>query len=290
MFNCLKFLFLGNVAFISGGSNLASTEIYSPNGLCSLSLAPMPLVNDGHFLFLRNKNIISCGGSGTYDCFIYYTTNNTWAPYITAQWAFPPFSVYNNQLFYSGYGNVAQLLDLSTKVWSTWPLAPTNTYGGCQVTWRDAFIRFGGFDKANWALKFNHTTQNWTTLAVDMPMNIYLSGCTLMADDKLLVVGSSKAPGEKTTVYDLNTNQWISNGTFDSTMYILYVVNYGTRYFAHFALRNVATNIVQEFHPSNNSFTNVAFPLKVDRTGSPAVVSVPAKLFRNILPTCSGVS
>jgi hypothetical protein len=57
-----------------------------------------------------------------------------------------------------------------------------------QVTWQDTFIRFGGSDLMRAILQFNHTTQNWTTVAqYSSPFNIMNSGCALISDQVKLL-------------------------------------------------------------------------------------------------------
>ena len=243
----------------------------------------MPTINIRHGLVLRNKEIIACGGQVDYNCFIYFIANNSWTIYRTAGASNLPYTVYNQKLYFSGGSGSSLVLDLTNNTWSTWPLAPINNAGSCQVPFRDGFIRFGGTSSINVVLKFNHTTQNWTTLASNAP-NSYFSGCTLFTNDKVLLVGH----GAKYNVYDLISNQWIYNGTLFTTMMNMGVVTLGNRIFI---LQGPETkiNIVQEFNPIDYSFTNVSYRLQQIRD-SMAAVAVPAKLFRALFPTCMGVS
>lgn len=276
---------IGNVAFVSGGNYLTSVELYSPNGLCSFSLAPMPIAMARHGLALRNKEIIACGGTGTPYCYIYFITNNTWSPFNTFAASVLPYTVYNGKLYFSGDGTTPLALDLGNNTWSTWPLAPKNNYGSCQVAWRDSFVRFGGWNNPDWVLKFNHTTQNWTILAINTP-TFFFSGCTLLSGDKVFLAGS----GAKYNVYDLISNQWIFNGTLTKELKDMGVVKLGARVFVLQGTQvSPPLNTVQEFHSSDYSMTNAPYSLKEVRDGM-AAISVPAKLFRDRFPTCLGVS
>ena len=132
---------------------------------------------------------------------------------------------------------------------------------------------------------FNHTTQNWTTLLIGGP-EFYFSGCTLLTNDKVLLAGL----GAKYNVYDIFLNKYIFNGTLYAPMKDMGLVKLGNRVFVlQGAQTNPQLNIVQEFNPSDYSMTNVTYLLKDIRDGM-AAVSVPAKLFRGLLPTCTGVS
>ena len=267
------------MAFIAGGG-LWTAEVYSPNGLCFFTPAPIPAVIYSGGIARRNDEIIVCGN---YDrsCYVYFISNNTWAFLSTIEAPHVPFTVYNDKLYFSTNGPGYSALDLATRALSTWPSAPYNTRASCQVVWRDAFIRFGGWEFENRILKYNHTTQNWTELALDGPKFFY-SGCILLPGDKVLTVGSGF------NVYDLISNQWIFNGTLVDPRQEMGVVQLGKRIFV-IQGTNPETNVVLEFHPANYSFTNVPYALKNLRTGM-VVVSVPARLFKNIQPECLGVS
>jgi len=190
---------------------------------------------------------------------------------------------YNDKLYFAADGTQPQILDLQTNGWSTWPLAPKNNWASCQVAWRDAFIRFGGSE--DWVLLFNHTTQNWTTLATNGP-SFYFAGCILIPDDKVFLAASEG----NYNVYDLISNQWIYNGTLFTGLQDMGVVKLGSRIFVLQGTQlTPPLNIVQEFHLSDYSMTNVSYPLKEIRDGM-AAITVPAKLFRNLFPACSGMN
>ena len=288
-----KIFFPGNVAFIAGGDTMSDVEIYSPNGLCSAPLEPMPKINYNHALFWRKKEIIACGGSVDFNCYIYFITNNSWTLFSQAGSSYPPYTMFNNKVFFGPWNGDGQVLDFSTMQWSTWPAAPYNNYAGCQVTYRDTFIRFGGYLRERWVYAYNHTTQNWTLLTDQSPMKFQFSGCTLLEDDRVLVAGSIVGSDMKNyTVYDIKSNQWIFNGTFSFAVYYTTIVTLGKRIFMIKGANSnpIVSNHVMEFHPSNYSFTDVGVMLGTSRTTGAAAVSVPARLFRNILPTCTGVS
>ncbi len=54
-FKKIKKYVLGEVAFIVGGVETNSVEIYSPEGLCQHNLAPVPVANSGNKIKM-NKN------------------------------------------------------------------------------------------------------------------------------------------------------------------------------------------------------------------------------------------
>lgn len=244
-----------------------------------------------HILYWRKKEIIACGGQVTTDCFIYFISNDTWALYASSNYSSGPNGLYNNKMYFSPYSNIAEVLDLTTKAWSTWPLSPFCTVDGCQVTWRDAFVRFGGSDDGCGRVvqMFNHTTRTWSNLDTLPYTASFLPGCALLPGDKVFLIGGGYgADLKKFTVYDLNAKKWTVNGTQSYDLPEPVVVMLGKRVFV--IQGYVSSNLVQEFHYGNNSFTipqNGA--LTAFRSGGPAAVSVPAGLFRNPAQSCTGV-
>jgi len=273
------------VALVSGGSWLQSVELYSPNVLCSYSLASMPDYMILHGIAWRNKEIIACGGLSGRSCYIYFIPNNTWSLYNTAKSSNLPYTVYNGKLYFSSNGYEPQILDLANNAFSVWPLAPSNNFGSCDVAWRDTFIRFGGTDHANWILMYNHSTQIWSTLTTNGP-RFYFSGCTLINGDKVFVAGYEA----KYYIYNILSNQWIHNGTLFTQLMYMGVVNLGSRVFVLQGTQLYSPlNIVQELDLTDYSLTNVSYPLKAIRNGM-AAITVPAKLFRKMFPQCVGVN
>ena len=288
---------LGYVAFITGGIStagnvLATTEIYSPNGLCNFKLAMMPAGKNEHVLYLLNNKIYACGGQDSRDCYVYFISNDTWTLYATSNSSTFPYSVYNNKMYFSPYTDYAETLDLETKVWSSWPLPPKNKYNGCQVTWRDSFIRFGGSESngGSTVQMFNHTTETWTTLRAKSFSTFDCTGCTLLPGDRVFLIGTTvNADQKKFTVYDIKANQWIFNGTQIYALQMPGVVTLGKRVFV-IQGDMAKANIVQEFHYSNYSITSATFPQLTEvRQKGPAAVAVPARLFRQRLPNCTGI-
>jgi len=249
----------------------------------------MPTDNSDHTLFRMGTEIISCGGSQI-NCYTYFTSNNSWALYRNANSSYAPRSVYKNKMYFSYYAPFSQVLDLGTKEMASWPAAPQNNCAGCQVTWYDTFIRFGGSDLLQRVLEFNHTTQNWRVLLDNAPMDFYNTGCILIADDKVLLAGSAYGTSpNKFTVFDIKSKHWVFNGTLSSYKMAPNMLSLGTRTFMLYGSYPTVNNEVLEFHPSNNSFTTVASWPRSARAFC-AALSVPARLFRNMLASCTGVS
>ena len=136
--------FTDMVAFIVGGVNTTTVELYSPNGKCSVQLANLPSSNIGvtyPIVGIVNQDIIACDDQtqiGFQKCWIYIISNNTWSPYATSNHVHKyPGAVYNEKL-YSLDPVHPEVLDPATKIWSPWPTLPVDPKGGsCLVVWRD---------------------------------------------------------------------------------------------------------------------------------------------------------
>jgi len=66
---------------LAGGLNSADVEIYSPNGTCSNSLAPLPEETTSPRLAYINQEIFYCPSQNSMQCYIYDFEANTWNTY-----------------------------------------------------------------------------------------------------------------------------------------------------------------------------------------------------------------
>lgn len=227
---------------------------------------------------------MTCSGGNTKDCYTYFVSNNSWAFYLAANHSYWPYAVYQNKFYMSSYeATFQEVLDLETKVWSTWPLPPFNFRYACQVIWRDSFLRFGGNDNHTAVTMFNHTTQTWLVLDTPVaPMAFFRTGCALLPGDKVLLMGS--ALNTKTyTIYDILANNWTFTGTLSYDLSDISVVSLGKRMFI--IPGSILLGTVREFHVSNYSLTDAPVGLSQSRGLALAVVSVPARWF----PNCIGI-
>lgn len=276
------------------GNALVTTELYTPDGSCLFQPKQMPVTKQKFILYWTNKEIFTCGGENLKDCYVYFISNDTWQLFTSSNYSSYPYGIYDNKIYFSPYtdGYNAQVLDLTTKTWSSWPLPPVCKYDGCQVTWNDAFVRFGGSQSncGQVVQIFNHTTKIWSTLGTTSYTTFDTTGCTLIPGDKVFLIGTSVIADQmKFTVYDLNAKKWIFNGTQSNSLLMPAVLMLGKRVFV-IQGDAYSRNTVLEFHYSNNSFSipKLSF-LGTYRTRGPAAVAVPAKLFRNVAPLCTGV-
>ena len=276
--------FTGEVAFISGGHTLTSVELFTPEGNCKPAIAPLLISMFGHLQYFRKNQIFACKGQTTHDCYVYTIANGSWNLFSKPTTASAPFNSYNDNIYFYPY----YLLNLTSKLWLTWP-SPSASAGACVVTWKDSFIIFGGQGDYTGVQMYNHTTQSTKTLQTSLaPMQIYSTGCTIMPNERVLIVGSgNQVTGafNKLAIYSISTNTWPYSGTlpFDCGFSKVFVL--GKRVFF------ICTSIkaVMEFHYGNNTFTSTANSLQVIRDNSPGVVTVPARLFSRLPGGCKAV-
>jgi N-acetylneuraminic acid mutarotase len=135
---------------------------------------------------------------------------------------------------------------------------------------------------------FNHSSNTWQILdSTTVPMDIYLSACTLLQNDDILVVGSEGTPYQSSAaVYNIQSNTWstLPNTTYprDGTA----LVTLGKRVFAidgHFR------NIIEEFNYNNTSWSPVQTKLIAYRDGHQGILPLPAEMFQHLPGGCVGV-
>ena len=276
-------IFAGEVAFISGGNTLTSVELFSPEGNCLHTIAPLPIDMHLHINYYKKNQIYACKGGTTNNCYVYTIANDSWNFFTTGSDSNIPYGIYNEKLYFSpNSGNAAEVLNIVSKVWSTWPALTGSTYGACMVTWKDSFIQFGGTAFLKAVLMFNHTSQLWSTLqASSAPTEMYFNGCVIMPNQQVLIVSDRKI----LAVYDTSSNSWSYSGPilFICTFSKVFVLGKRVFFFC-----SGSTNVF-EFHYENNTITNTPNALQLSRELSPGVVTVPAKLFSDLPGGCKGV-
>ena len=279
------------MAFIAG-ANSNQVELYSPEGKCQHSLAPMPINSQTNVLSLFKNQILSCGGETTKNCYIYFPINNTWSSYANASTK----SYYNLNAVYQGkfYLSVAdiatpqaEVFDPATLIWTpSWPASPNVNSVGCMVQWEDSFIRFGGQINSREIMRYNITLKTWTSLdSSSMPMDVYRSGCATLPNKKIFILGN--VPNyHKYTVYDVVTNSWPIFSQQPIQQYDTSVLVLSNRVFA---LSGGYQSIIQEYNFLSDTFTNSSFELITQRGYYGSVLAVPAKIFSFLLGGCIGI-
>jgi hypothetical protein len=161
-----------------------------------------------------------------------------------------------------------------------------NNHGlyGCLLTWRDSFVLLGGNSNVKTIEIFN---QSWRKVdSSNIPMSIAGSGCVVLPNEEILVVGSA-APGFKnsTALYNVEDNTWIDLGETSSGRSYTSLVRLGDR---TFAVGGDVPDLVEEFVYSDKSWVAVEAELQVPRRVHSSL-AVPADLFAHLPGGCQGV-
>ena len=249
----------------------------------------MPSVINRHILLLYKKQILSCGGLTTTNCYIYFPLNNTWDLYAIgpSDNYYSSNAVYQGKFYLSKAENsipLAKVFDPANKAWtSSWPIPPDVSYLGCLVQWEDSFIRFGGQSNLREILQYNITLKTWTSLnSSSFPMDVWRSGCATLPNKKIFIMGNIYN-GKNYAVYDVVTNSWpifsqATIGQFDASVLVL-----SNRVFV---LTGGLQSIIQEYDYLNDTFLNLPITLKTFRMSYPGILAVPAKLFSHLPGGC----
>jgi hypothetical protein len=118
-------------------------------------------------------------------------------------------------------------------------------------------------------------------------MDIYLSGCALLPNDEILVVGSEGSPFKSSmALYNIQSNTWKTLSETPNPRDGTALVTLGKRVFAvdgHYG------NIVEEFNFNTFTWIPVGAKLITHRQGHQGVISLNAELFQHLPGGCVGV-
>ena len=179
------------------------------------------------------------------------------------------------------------IFDPVNKTWKTWSPAPKTSAHSCLVALDGYFIRFGGDSGYRDIYKYNVTSDAWTVIHSNTSMDFYFTGCTLLPNGNVILVGSMTASyWYSYVVYNVSSNSWgqIINGK--NRRFSAAVLMLGTRLFS---LSGGQVNVVEEYHWSNNTIEIKSSALLNVRGQPPGAIAVPAKLFANMKGGCLGV-
>jgi hypothetical protein len=255
-------------------------------------LAPIPVLGSDSYepvLAYIDEKILACGGNSNKNCFHYHPRNDTWSVYSNSSFThnLQPGEIFNDKIYIKDDSN-PEVFDPVSNSWSSWP-APLNKTGEgpCLVAWKDTFILLGGSLNPRGVQNFNHSSSTWQVLdSSTVPMDIYLSGCTLLPNDEILVVGSENSDLSSVTLYNIKENSWEKLSNTPSQRDGTSLVILGTKIFAmdgHF------NNIIEEFDYNTSSWSPVAAKLITHRGGHQDVIALPAEMFQHLPGGCVGV-
>jgi hypothetical protein len=284
----------GFVAFVVGGSVHKEVELYSPEGNCQHSLAQIPVSGSQSYepvLAYIDDKILACAGyEPNKDCYLYHPNNDSWSIYSTSKFthAYQPGEIYNDKIYIKDDSN-PEVFDPISNSWSSWlaPLKKTGD-GACLVAQKDTFLLLGGLSNQRGVQTFNHSSNTWQVLnSTNVPMDIYLSGCALLPNDEILVVGSEGTPYQSSAaLYNVQSNTWKALSETPNPRDGTALVTLGKRVFAvdgHYG------NIVEEFNYNTFTWSPMEAKLITHRDGHQGVIPLPAEMFQHLPGGCVGV-
>ena len=137
--------------------------------------------------------------------------------------------------------------------------------------------------------QFNHTTQIWTELdASAPPMDVFESGCAVLPNEDILIVGSYNTPYKASAaLYNVKENTWISLGSTTYEREGASIVTLGERVFVTGGF-DYFGDVIEEFIVKDNTWVEVGSKLIINRYLH-STLSVPASLFAHLEGGCEGV-
>ena len=84
-----------------------------------------------------------------------------------------------------------EVFDPTTNEWSLWP-KPNASNGdySCLLSWQDSLILLGGSHTPRNVEMFQVSSQEWKSLDSNAPIEIYASGCAVLPNQEILILGS----------------------------------------------------------------------------------------------------
>ena len=223
-------------------------------------------------------------------CWIYDKDTDTWSVYSSGNYGHGdyPGTVHKHKIYIAGDIYYPEMFDPTTKEWSTWP-KPNSPHGkhSCLLAWQDSLILLGGFNSSRTVEMFQVSSQTWKSLDFSAPMEIFTSGCAVLPNEEILVLGSNNQAYRKSAfVYNVLENKWqqVEDSFYDRALTALIVL--GSRVFAVGGYDN--DEIVEEFIYSTRSWVTLDTTVLVGRQFH-SMISVPAELFAHLPGGCTGI-
>lgn len=275
------------LSLVIGGEGRNQVEIFSNKDLnCkTTSLASIPTGQVRNpVLVLLSGNIVSCDSDS---CWKYNVEDNKWKLYSNTPSHSPiGFSVgqtYNEKLYLS-HGDDFILFDSTIKEWKVLPKPIHNVgEGSCALTRKDSLYVFGGRLNSKGIIKFHFQNQRWDMLYTKAPLDIVYSGCVLMNSDAALIVGSENFLFRKTSsIFDFETLEWRLADITQSDRFGTSLLVINEKIFAvGGGGGSQPSEIIEEFHPANKSWTETGFKLAFPRSHH-STLTVPVNLFSRL--------
>ena len=224
------------------------------------------------------------------DCWLYNVEMDNWTLYSSGEYfhGYFPGTAHQNKIYITDYVN-PEVFDPVSKEWSTWPV-PSVTHGtqSCLLSWQESLILLGGYTVQRVVEIFNMSSQNWEVLDSSAPHNIYGTGCAVLQNDEVLLLGSIVAEDfTDSVIYNVLENKWtqVGHSAFRRSGSALVVL--GSRTFAIGGASNPTA--VEEFIYSSKSWITVEAAPIVPRY-SFSMIAVPSELFAHLPGGCEGIN
>ena len=232
---------------------------------------------------------MGCAGNENKNCYLYNPVNDTWEVFSSADHLhnYQPGEIYEEKIFINDVSN-PEVFDPATKNWSSWPAPPNpSEVCPCLLAWHDSFILIGGEPNFRAVQTFNHSSNEWKVLdSSSVPMDVFCSGCAVLPNEDVLVVGSENADVTSAAVFNVRSNTWKQLPHTSIERGGTSLVPLGSRVFA---IDGHGGNVVEEFDYKTQTWISVDAKLMVFRKGHQGVVALPAEMFQHREGGCTGV-
>ncbi len=240
-------------------------------------------------IYFKNK-LIACGSSNFSACYLYNEANDAWSFFASGGPQLSPRGslVYNNKL-HIFHGENESIFDPEMKAWTTLNIGQLFADTSCTVVYQNTFLVFGSFSSSSDIYQYHTVNSSWIKLDTSSaPMDFSGSGCGVLPDENILIVGSGSLIKYLTAfaVYNVSSNTWVFSGSQNNLpkFYFINVISIGQRVFVFTDTR------VLEFHNNNKTFAYAPFITFKERTGRPAIIKVPAAMLDNLQNGCKGIN
>jgi hypothetical protein len=202
-------------------------------------------------------------------------------------------NIFQKKIYFADSLN-PEVFDPVNNLWSQWPSFSTD-YGNpqCLVTWHDTFVLLGGArpgDRKR-TQRFNHTTQLWTEVDRSAPMDIFMSGCEVLPNQNILIVGSTSPDMHSAALYNVEENKWMSVGDTQYPRLGTSLVKLGSRVFAIYGTGiGRHTDTIEEFIYAQKAWIPIEAKLIIPRVVYHSTLAVPAYMFAHMDGGCEGIA
>jgi N-acetylneuraminic acid mutarotase len=240
-------------------------------------------------MYFKNQ-VLACGSSTLSTCYLYNEANDTWnffasgSPQDSPRGSF----VYSNKL-HVFHGENESVFDPLVKSWTTLHIGKLFADHSCTLVHQNTYMLFGSGFSYNDIYQYHTVNSSWIKLdSSAAPMGFAHSGCGVLPDGNILIVGSGALLAYYTTfaVYNVPSNTWIFSGSQDNLppMYYSSVLTIGKKVFV------ITGTKVFEFNYYNKSIAYLPFQTFKDRSKRPGILKVHAAMFNNHQNGCKGIN